>query len=125
MRHLPVALAWVGAPLLLLALLMALLLPPGQAPGYLFLLLPPALWTLRLIVARRSGRISRRMPMLDGGPAMAGLFFAFRPEIYVRQGGFDNFTGYWIKECACCLLLWLLCLGPILMALGEAVSGTR
>ncbi len=120
MRHLPIALGWTGALLLAAALPLSLLLPAGQAGGYLLLLVAPGLWTARLIVARRSGRISRRMPMLDGGPAMAGVFWSFQPEIYQRRGGFDNFTGYWIKECACCLLLWLIGLGPALIALNRA-----
>lgn len=34
---------------------------------------PLCLWSARLFVAIRSGKVTRRMPMLDGGPTMKGV----------------------------------------------------
>ncbi|MFK7966523.1 MAG: hypothetical protein AB8C46_21365 [Burkholderiaceae bacterium] len=76
---------------------------------------PLALWTARLIVTFRTGVITRRMRMLDGGPLAAGQFFSFRPDVYIRKPGFDNFKGYAIKESFFCLLGWVLVLSPVLI----------
>lgn len=93
-----------------------------QAKGYVLVMTPLSLWTARLIVALRRGRITRRMPMLDGGSAMSGIFWRFRPEVYVREPGFDNFKGYVFKECCCLFLLWVMFLmvpiGRFLQATG-------
>ena len=107
---------------LLLALAIDALLMPALvlllgwdfAIGFVVLVTPLSLWTARLWVALRRGRITRRMPMLDGGPAMQGLYWSFRPEVYERRPGFDNFTGYVFKESLCCGFLWILfALAPV------------
>ena len=116
--------------LLLAAVISVLLLPLltlamgwERALGYLVVLAPLSLWTARLIEALRSGRVTRRMPMLDGGPAMSGLFWSFSPEVYERRPGFDNFKGYVLKECACCFLLWLMLLGgPLAQLFARGVA---
>lgn len=98
--------------------LLALLLGASDAVALIIVLTPLSLWTARLIVAIRRGRITRRMPMLDGGRVMAGLFWSFNPEVYERRPGFDNFKGYVFKESMCCLLLWILFLSaPLAQAL--------
>lgn len=78
---------------------------------------PLALWTGRLITAYRTSVITRRMPMLDGGPTRAGAFWSFRPDVYERRPGFDYFKGYFVKEAAVLALLWLLFLSIPLMEL--------
>ncbi len=75
---------------------------------------PLSLWAARLYVGIRRGKITRRMPMLDGGPTMKGVFWRFHPEIYVRSSGFDNFKGYVFKECLFCLLLWVMFLSAFI-----------
>jgi len=81
---------------------------------------PLCLWTARLSVANRSGEITRRVPMLDGGPVFAGVFWRFGPEVYRRKPGFDNFTGYFIKESLACFLLWAMFLSiPLLKVLHD------
>lgn len=80
---------------------------PG-AGRFVIVITPLSLWSARLIVAVKSGTITRRMPMLDGGPTMRGMFWIFRPDVYVREEGFDYFKGYVFKEAMCCLLLWIM-----------------
>jgi hypothetical protein len=94
-----------------LFLLLWIFLDAGQASDWVIVTLPLSIWTGRLITALRTGVITRRMPMLDGGPVMAGLFFSFTPEVYKRRPGFDYFKGYWFKEACVVLLLWLMFLG--------------
>jgi hypothetical protein len=83
---------------------------PRSARALALVSLPLSLWTARLITAWRHGIITRRMPMLDGGPTRAGHFWSFRPDVYERRPGFDHFKGYFVKEAALLLLLWAMLL---------------
>jgi len=76
---------------------------------------PLALWSARLMVAFRKGTITRRIPLLDGGPVRSGQFWSFFPDVYKRKPGFDGFKGYFFKETVCCTFFWLMFLLPALM----------
>jgi hypothetical protein len=92
----------------------------GYATQIAIIVLPLSLWTARLIVAHRSGEITRRMQFLDGGPAFSGNFWRFRPEVYKRRPGFDNFKGYFIKESLACFLGWAMFLSiPLVKVLHD------
>ena len=81
---------------------------------------PLAIWTARLIVAWRSGLITRRFKMLDGGAVFKGNFWSFFPEVYQRRQGFDNFKGYFVKEVIFCGFCWMMFLSiPILKVLHD------
>ncbi len=69
------------------------------------------------MVAYKSGVNTRRIPMLDGGSTMEGDFWSFTPDVYVREPGFDNFKGYYIKELLACFLVWVLILAPAFIKL--------
>ena len=106
-----------------LYVLLALLSSADYAFAVSIITAPVALWSGRLIEAKRSGIITRRMAMLDGGPTRAGHFWSFRPDIYRRQKGFDNFKGYLFKECMCGLLLWTMFLSvSIIKILSDAAT---
>jgi len=91
---------------------------PELAATFALPTLPLCVWTGRLVHAARRGVITRRMPALDGGPTRRGQFWSFRPDVYKRRPGFDNFKGYFIKECSVLALLWVLFLaGPVLQAM--------
>lgn len=84
------------------------------------ILFPLCLWTARLIVAHRSGEITRRMPLLDGWAVFAGVFWRFRPQAYRRRPDFDNFKGYLIKESLACFLGWAMFLSiPLVKVLHD------
>ncbi len=90
---------------------------PKHATSIAVISFPLALWSARLMVAYKSGVITRRLPMLDGGPAREGDFLSFTPDIYVREPGFDYFKGYFIKEFLACFLVWVLIMAPAFMKL--------
>jgi len=50
------------------------------------------------MVAFRKGTITRRIPLLDGGPVKSGQFWSFFPDVYKRKPGFDGFKGYFSRK---------------------------
>jgi len=103
-------LGWTLVLTLTLWVSLRLLTEPRHARAMALASLPLSLWTARLIAAWRQGVITRRMPMLDGGPTRSGQFWSFRPDVYERRPGFDHFKGYFIKEAVVLLLLWVMLL---------------
>ncbi len=104
----------------LVFLVLAIFSSVGYAIQIAIIVLPLSLWTARLIVAHRSGEVTRRMRFLDGGPVFAGNFWCFRPEVYKRRPGFDNFKGYFIKETLACFLGWVMFLSiPVVKVLHD------
>lgn len=112
-------LAWTLVLSLTLWAVLRVLTDPRHAFAQTVVTLPLSLWTARLITSWKRGVITRRIPMLDGGPTRAGHFWSFRPDVYERRPGFDDFKGYFIKEAAVLLLLWVTLLA---ISVNEVVS---
>mgnify|MGYP006278918639 CR=1 FL=1 len=106
--------------------LFALLVPfvgPGNASARAAMMLLPALWVARLVVALRRGRITRRLVRWGGAAGNGTLLRLTNPDVYTRREAPWSFHGYLVFEALVCLLAWVLVGGgvvaaPILDALG-------
>lgn len=90
-------------------------LGPEDAMARAMVMLPPVLWTARLGVALKRGRITRRL-VRWGGPAINQTFLRLTdPEVYVRREQPWNFHGYLLFEGFCCLVVWGLFGGSVVL----------
>jgi hypothetical protein len=109
--------------------LFALLVPfvgPGNASARAAMMLLPALWAARLVVALRNGRITRRLVRWGGAAGNPTLLRLGNPDVYTRREAPWSFHGYLAFEALVCLLAWVLVgggvvAGPILDALGVPI----
>lgn len=115
-----------ASTVLQLGVLWALMLPvlgPDDAAARALVMLPPVLWTARLVVAVRRGRITRRLVKWMGRSYDATLLRISNPEIYTRRDEPWNYRGYLLFESLLCLLCWALFGGPVvLMPLLDALG---
>ncbi|MFP4584492.1 MAG: hypothetical protein ACLFN9_14070 [Desulfococcaceae bacterium] len=91
--------------LLSLFLVLAAFIPHEEALKITVVMVLPALWATRLLLAYRRGWITRRLNFRRSSFAITD------PRILNRRNAFWRFHGYFLKEAIFCGFLWVLMLG--------------
>lgn len=95
--------------LLSLFLVLAALIPPEEALKITVVMVLPAMWATRLLLAYRRGRITRRLNFRRHSLSIAN------PTVLHRGNAFWRFHGYFLKEAFFCGFLWVLMLGNMVL----------
>ncbi len=107
---------WLTTLLIELVLFVALtiLISLEEAKVLTPLMLLPAMWLARLLVARRRGRITRRLRFARG-LGMPTTLAITGVEVIERERDRWGFFAYFVTEGAFCLVLWALMLGNMVV----------
>jgi len=99
-------------------LMLSLVVPLGEAIGRSVIILLPVFWLARLVIAHRSGCMTRRFNFLNNAGIEPALVVC-NARVVNRSSDRWSYWSNWIRESFMCLVLWLL-LGPA--ALSPLVS---
>lgn len=88
-------------------LMLSLVVPLGEAIGRSVIILLPVFWLARLVIAHRSGCMTRRFNFLNNAGIEPALV-VWKARVVNRSSDRCSYWSNWIRESFMCLVLWFL-----------------